>query len=158
VRFNCFRRFSSSGFPRAVLPVPSSTARAGRTADFSANAEITASPQDLTIDSSITYEWQWNCPCCRCDSADRSNVTLKIEKYSDGNSTTIRLIGQMHAEDLPELQKQIRASESKIALDLEELKLVDVDAVRFLGGCEARGAVLLNCSPYIRDWIGKERD
>jgi anti-anti-sigma regulatory factor len=85
-------------------------------------------------------------------------MTLKIEKHSDGNSTTIRLIGRMQAEHLPELQKEIGASESKITLDLEELNLVDVAAVRFLGVCEARGATLVNCSPYIRDWIGKERD
>ena len=83
-------------------------------------------------------------------------MTLKIEKYSDGSSTTIRLIGRMRAECLPELEKQIRESESKIALDLEEVTLVDVEVIRFLGTCEARGATLLNCSPYIRDWIGKE--
>ena len=85
-------------------------------------------------------------------------MTLKIEKHSDGYSTTIQLIGRMRAEHLPELEKQIKESESKITLDLEELKLVDVDAVRLLGNCEARGATLLNCSPYIRDWIGKERE
>jgi hypothetical protein len=64
----------------------------------------------------------------------------------------------MRAEHLAELEKQIRGSESKIVLDLEELNLVDVEAVRFLGMCEAQGVTLLNCSPYIRDWIGKERD
>ncbi len=85
-------------------------------------------------------------------------MTLKIEKYSDGHSTTIRLIGRMRVEHLPELEKQIRESESKIALDLEEVNLVDVEVVRFLGKCEAQGVTLLNCSPYIRDWIGKERD
>jgi anti-anti-sigma regulatory factor len=85
-------------------------------------------------------------------------MTLKIEKYSVGNSTTLRLIGRMRAEHLPELEKQIRESESRIALDLEELNLVDVEAVRFLGMCEAKGVTLLNCSPYICDWIGKERE
>jgi anti-anti-sigma regulatory factor len=85
-------------------------------------------------------------------------MTLKIEKYSDEYRTTLRLIGRMRAEHLPELEKQIRESESKIVLDLEELNLVDVEAVRFLGTCEAQGVKLLNCSPYIRDWIGKERD
>ena len=35
-------------------------------------------------------------------------MTLKIEKYSDGNSTTIRLIGRMRAEYLEELEKQIK--------------------------------------------------
>ena len=66
-------------------------------------------------------------------------MTLKIEKYSDGYGTTIRLIGRMRAEHLPELEKQIRESESKIVLDLEELNLVDVEVVRFLGSCEASG-------------------
>jgi anti-anti-sigma regulatory factor len=85
-------------------------------------------------------------------------VTFKIEKHRDRHSTNIRLIGRMRTEHLSELEKQIRESESKIALDLEELDLVDVEAVRFLGMCETQGVTLLNCSAYIRDWIGKERD
>jgi anti-anti-sigma regulatory factor len=85
-------------------------------------------------------------------------MTLKIEKYSDGSSPTIRLIGRMRAEHLEELEKQIRESGSATTLDLEDVTLVDVEIVRFLGACEAQGATLLNCSPYIRDWIGKERD
>jgi anti-anti-sigma regulatory factor len=85
-------------------------------------------------------------------------VTFKIEKYRDEHGMTIRLLGRMRAERLSELEKQIRESESKIVLDLEELDLVDVEAVRFLGVCETQGITLLNCSPYIRDWIGKERD
>jgi hypothetical protein len=92
------------------------------------------------------------------ESSDGSNVTFKIEKHRDRHSTTIRLIGRMRAEDLSELEKQIRESELKIALDLEELDLIDVEAVRFLGMCETQGVTLLNCSAYIRDWIGKERD
>jgi anti-anti-sigma regulatory factor len=85
-------------------------------------------------------------------------MTLKIEKYSDGSSTTIRLAGRMRAEHLEELEKQIRESGPAITLDLEEVTLVDVETVRFLGTCEAQGATLLNCAPYIRDWIRKERD
>ena len=85
-------------------------------------------------------------------------MTLRIEKYSDEYSTTLRLIGRMRAEHLPELEKQIRESGSKIVLDLEELNLVDVEAVRFLGNCEVAGVTLVKCPPYIRDWIGKEHD
>ncbi len=88
---------------------------------------------------------------------DKSNMTLKIERYSEGPATKIRLIGRMQAEHLAELEKEMRESGSKIALDLEEVTLVDVLVVRFLGVCEAQGITLLNCSPYIRDWIGKER-
>jgi anti-anti-sigma regulatory factor len=93
----------------------------------------------------------------RRESSGGSNVTFKIEKHRHGHSTTIRLIGRMRAEHLSELEKQIKENESKIVLDLEELNLVDVEAVRFLGQCETQGVTLLNCSPYIRDWIGKER-
>jgi hypothetical protein len=85
-------------------------------------------------------------------------VTFKIETYRDEDGTTIRLIGRMQAEHLSDLEKQIRKSEPRIVLDLEELDLVDVEAVRFQGICETQGVTLLNCSPYIRNWIGKERD
>jgi hypothetical protein len=87
-----------------------------------------------------------------------ANVTLKIERYSDRAITTIRLVGRMRAEHVMELEQQFAESESTIVLDLEEVKLVDVEAVRFLGSCEIAGVTLLNCAPYIRDWIGKERD
>ena len=85
-------------------------------------------------------------------------MTLKIETYSDGSGTKIRLIGRMQAEHLAELEKEIRNAGPKVVLDLEQVDLVDVQIVRFLGACEAQGITLLNCSPYIRDWIGKERD
>ena len=87
----------------------------------------------------------------------RLAVTLKIERCWDQRGTTIRLIGRIRAEHLEELEKQMQGSESKIALDLEQVNLVDVQVVRFLGTCEAKGVKLLNCSPYINDWIIKER-
>jgi anti-anti-sigma regulatory factor len=84
-------------------------------------------------------------------------MTLRIEKYSDRGSTTIRLIGRMQAEHLSEVERQIDASGPNVALDLEEVTLVDVEVVRFLGICQTRGIDVLNCSPYISDWIFKER-
>jgi hypothetical protein len=126
--------------------------------NFRRDAEISAQLHNLSISDSTGYEWHWCCGRDRGGTLDRANMTLKIERYSDGAGTTIRLIGRMRAEHLMELEKQIKESESKIVLDLEELKLVDVDTVRFLGSCEAAGVTLLNCAPYIRDWIGKERD
>ena len=84
-------------------------------------------------------------------------MTLRMEKASDGHITTIRLIGRMRATHLDELETQIRETGPGITFDLEQVTLVDVEIVRFLGTCEERGATILNCSPYIRDWIGKER-
>lgn len=45
----------------------------------------------------------------------------------------------------------------ELVLDLEEVKLVDRDAVRFLAGLEAEGARRMNCSAFIREWISRER-
>ena len=83
-------------------------------------------------------------------------MTLRIERYTDRGSTILRLIGRMQAEHVSEVERQIEES-GTVTLDLEEVTLVDVPVVRFLGTCEIRGISILNCSPYITDWIAKER-
>jgi len=42
-------------------------------------------------------------------------------------------------------------------LDLDQVTLVDVEVVRFLGRCEKAGTELLHCPPYIREWISREQ-
>lgn len=88
----------------------------------------------------------------------QSDVTPKIEKTLSGHVTIIKLMGRMRAEHLAELRAQISGSKPNIALELGEVSLVDVDAVRFLGSCELDGIQLLNCSGYIREWIVRERE
>ena len=83
-------------------------------------------------------------------------MTLRIEKDSQGGRTTIRLIGHFQLEHVEELRKQLEQNGSQFVLDLTELTLVDLDIVRFLGTCEASGVKLVNCSPYIREWVNQE--
>lgn len=85
-----------------------------------------------------------------------SSTTLRIEKDSQGGRITIRLIGHFQLEHVNELQKQLEQNGAQFVLDLKELTLVDVDVVRFLGTCEASGVELVNCSPYIREWMNQE--
>ncbi len=85
-------------------------------------------------------------------------MTLRIEKDSDGQQTTIRLIGHMQSEHLKELKAQMQGSGPGVVLDLEEVTLVDVEVVRFLGVCEAEGGKILHCAPYIREWMRREQD
>jgi anti-anti-sigma regulatory factor len=69
------------------------------------------------------------------------------------------LSGRMDAENLVEL-KALFGSEAKgrrIVLDLKDLTLVDREAVSFLERCESDGIRLMNCPPYIREWIARER-
>jgi hypothetical protein len=83
--------------------------------------------------------------------------TLKIEKHSSQGKTTIRLIGRFQSEHIDELKKQIQSNGKQLALDLQEVTLVDLGLVQFLALCEADGIDLLNCPPYIREWIRRER-
>ncbi|MBZ5537888.1 MAG: STAS domain-containing protein [Acidobacteriia bacterium] len=83
---------------------------------------------------------------------------LKIRRSANGE-VILTLSGRMNAENEAEL-KTLFESETKgrrIVLDLEDLTLVDREAVRFLGRCEAEGIKLENCPAYIREWIERER-
>jgi hypothetical protein len=42
-------------------------------------------------------------------------------------------------------------------LDLSEVTLVDVGAIRFLINCEDEGIELVQCPPYVREWMLRER-
>jgi len=42
-------------------------------------------------------------------------------------------------------------------LDLNDVTLVDVAVVRFLISCENEGIEVVQCSPYIREWMVRER-
>ena len=84
-------------------------------------------------------------------------MTFRIEKKIGKRRTIIRLIGRIRAEDLTEVQTQIKGCGSRITLELDEVTLVDVHVVRFLSACESEGVRLLNCSPYIREWMNREK-
>ena len=87
----------------------------------------------------------------------KTNVTLTIEKDSDGRTTTLRLIGRMRREHIEELKAQIETGGASVALDLNEVSLVDLDVIRFLATCQTEGISLVHCSRYINNWITKER-
>jgi hypothetical protein len=84
-------------------------------------------------------------------------MVLRIEKVSDGPLMILRLSGRLQSEHVDQLRAQIEGSTQRVILNLEEVKLVDRDVVRFLGLCEANGVGLNHCSPYIRDWIDREK-
>ena len=83
-------------------------------------------------------------------------MTLRIEKDSDGQRTTIRLIGRMRREHIEELKAQVASVGTSVTLDLNEVSLVDLDVIRFLAKCQTEGIALVHCSRYINNWIAKE--
>ena len=85
-------------------------------------------------------------------------MTLRIVADVREDGTTIRLIGRMRAEHVEHVRAEITASRAPAALDLDELTLADVEAVRFLVAAEREGMVLHRCAPYIREWMSREAE
>jgi hypothetical protein len=81
-------------------------------------------------------------------------MTLKIELIEG----RIRLSGEFRSEHLDQVKAEIDRRGSPIVLDLEELNGVDIDGIRFLNACEAKGISVSHCSPYIRAWMSAERE
>ena len=72
-------------------------------------------------------------------------------------SGRIRVSGRIAKQDVDTLRNVIEDETSAIAMDLENVDLVDREAVKFLAQREINGTVLRNCSPYIREWVTRAR-
>jgi len=80
---------------------------------------------------------------------------LRIRRSQDRLSVVFALSGRIGEKDVSELKKLLEAEVEgvDITLDLEEVRLVDREAVRFLAACEVQGMKLKDCPSYIRKWI-----
>ena len=85
-------------------------------------------------------------------------MTLRIVPEVCEDGTTIRLIGRMRAEHVEHVRAELTTSRTPTALDLDELRLADVDAIRFLAAAERQGVVLRHCAPFIREWMAREAE
>jgi hypothetical protein len=81
---------------------------------------------------------------------------LRIRRFEGKGAVTFALSGRIEEGDVPELRNLLdaEAQGAAITLDLEELRLVDRQMVKFLADCQARGIVLKNCPAYVRQWMG----
>jgi len=80
-------------------------------------------------------------------------MTLRIEQISGKGKTRIRLSGEFRSEHVDQVKTEIECGGPRVALDLEEVDLVDVEGIHFLNACKAEGIPILHCSPYIREWM-----
>ena len=85
-------------------------------------------------------------------------MTLRIEKIVSRKTAIVRLIGRLSVEHLEEVWKEIKSVEMPVTLDLSELSLVSLEAVRFLNACEDKGISVANALPYISAWMLRERE
>lgn len=69
----------------------------------------------------------------------------------------MRVSGRICAENVDTLRELLGWEKGRVAIDLKEVILVDLEAVRLLAATETNGTKLRNCPAYIREWVARER-
>jgi hypothetical protein len=84
---------------------------------------------------------------------------LRTRRTGNGQ-VLFTLSGRIETEDIKQLQQlfAFETSGRQLILDLKDVTLVNQDAVKFLGRCEADGIELENCPLHIRRWIDQVKD
>ena len=89
-------------------------------------------------------------------------MTCKIERVlTPVGLVVFRVSGRIdcaYAEVLQELAENEKTGKGRLALDLTEVTVVSLEAVRALSVAEANGIELRNCPAYIREWISQVRE
>lgn len=70
------------------------------------------------------------------------------------------LSGRFETPAIAELRKlfNFESNYRRIVVDLKEVSLVGRDVMAFLARCETDGMKLENCTPYLREWMEREKD
>jgi hypothetical protein len=82
---------------------------------------------------------------------------LRIEKDDGGCVTKLRLSGRIQSNQIASIQSEMDNDCLNKVLDLSEVTLVDLGVIHFLMSCEEAGVELVQCPPYVREWILRER-
>ena len=70
------------------------------------------------------------------------------------------LSGRIETPAIAELKRlfELQANYCDIVVDLKDVSLVGRDVIAFLARSEADGVKLENCTPYLREWMDREKD
>ena len=84
---------------------------------------------------------------------------LRTRRTGNGQ-VLFTLSGRIETEDIKQLQEllAVETSGQQLTLNLKDVTLVNQDAVKFLGRCEADGTKLENCPLHVRKWIDELKD
>ena len=89
-------------------------------------------------------------------------MTCKIERVlTPVGLVVFRVSGRIDGGDvelLQELTENEKTAKGRLALDLTEVTVVSLEAVRALTVAEANGIELRNCPAYVREWISRVRE
>ncbi len=89
-------------------------------------------------------------------------MACKIERVvTPGGFVVFRVSGRIdcaYVEVLQELTENEKTAKGRLALDLTEVTVVSLEAVRALSVAEANGIELRNCPAYVREWISRVKE
>jgi anti-anti-sigma regulatory factor len=89
-------------------------------------------------------------------------MTCKIERViTPVGFVVFRVSGRIdgaYVEVMQELIENEKTAKGGLALDLTEVTVVSLEAVRALTVTEANGIELRNCPAYVREWISRVRE
>ena len=86
-------------------------------------------------------------------------MPFRIETAARGRFTVFTL-GRIEKPAMAELKRLFECQRDyrDIVLDLKDVSVIDREVMRFLAHCEVDGVKLENCTPYIREWMEREKD
>jgi hypothetical protein len=85
-------------------------------------------------------------------------VTCKIHREAVEGRVVLHVSGRLTGDNVSTLKTLLEQESSTLTLDLEDVRLVDGDAVRLLAIYESNGVRIDNCPLYVREWIRRERE
>lgn len=86
-----------------------------------------------------------------------TTMTLKIRRICEKDGTRICLSGELRCAHLVDLCAELEQAGQPLTLDLDEVDVVDIDGVRLLNECKTQDIQVVNCAPYIREWMLQEK-
>lgn len=89
-------------------------------------------------------------------SPEREHM-LRIHRKANGE-VVFTLIGRLDKDHIVELEELIAAEgkDRRIILDLKDMTLIGQDGIVLLAALETAGVGLINCDPYVREWITRQ--
>jgi anti-anti-sigma regulatory factor len=83
---------------------------------------------------------------------------FRIQRSENGE-VVFAISGRLDTEHIAELETLIGAEEKgrRIILDLKDVTLTGQDGIDFLIRCQASGIALVNCDPYVQEWITRQQ-
>jgi STAS domain-containing protein len=87
-------------------------------------------------------------------------MPFRIETAARGRFTIFILSGRIDASGITELRRLCEGETDlrDIVFDLKGVSVIDREVMRLFVRCEANGVQLENCTPYIREWMEREKD